>query len=199
MVSAAIALPEAGRRRFENFRPCGFFGGTCEARRRAQDEKGRAMPTANFNVRFARMEVPTVPGKTPCYRTKPLRTGTQLHALGRAQSRFGEKPPAPQFAREILSAAPNAKMRPAEFYHDADEKMLRMRSHFREKSSLVLHRGRHKTFEVLQHHRASSEANPIRPPMVPIKAGREIATRRLGYFPERCFQNRGAPEVRLGF
>ena len=88
---------------------------------------------------------------------------------------------------------------PCGISHDAHEKMLRMRSHFHENTSLVLRPERHKTLEILQHRRASSEANPIRPPMVPIKAGCEIATRWLGHFPERCFQNRGAPEIRLGF
>ncbi len=78
------------------------------------------------------------------------------------------------------------------------EKLLRVRSHFRKSSALVLRRERHKTFEVLQHHRASSAATPIRPPVVAIKARGKIAVRRLGHLAERCFQNRGAFEVRLG-
>ena len=69
------------------------------------------------------------------------------------------------------------------------EKMLRMRSHFRGKGSLVLRRERHKTIEVLQHHRTSSAAAPIRPPVVSIQARCKIAVRWLGYFPERGFQN----------
>ena len=134
-----------------------------------------------------------------CAFERNLCARSPLPAISKAQSRFGEVPPTPQFTREIRSAEPNAKMRPAEFDRNTGKKMLRMRSHFREKSSLVLRPERHRTFEILQHHRASSEANPIRPPMVPIKAGSEIATRRMGHFPERRFQNRGTPEVRLGF
>ena len=77
--------------------------------------------------------------------------------------------------------------------------MLRVWSHFRERSSLVLRRERHKIFEVLQHHRTSSAATPIRPPVVPIKARGKIAVRGLGHFAEWRFQNRSTLEVRFGF
>ena len=103
--------------------------------------------------------------------------------------------PAPQF----VCVEPNAEKRPAWFNKISDQKMLRPRSHFREKNSLVLRRERHITFEILQHHRASSEANPIRPRLVPIRNGCEIAACGLGHFQERRFQNRGALEIRLGF
>ena len=77
--------------------------------------------------------------------------------------------------------------------------MLRMRSHFHENDALVLRQERHKTFEVLQHHRPSSEAAPLRAPVVAIKARGKIAVRWVGHFAERGFQNRGALEVRFGF
>ena len=53
------------------------------------------MPTANFKVRFARIGALGVPEKTLRHWTKPLRTGTPLHAIGRAQSRVGKVRPAP--------------------------------------------------------------------------------------------------------
>ena len=127
-----------------------------------------------------------------CARTPPCTNGQD-------QSRFTEVLPAPQFAHKIRSSEPNTRKRPVEFYHSAGKKMLRMRSHFHEKTPLVLRREGHKTFEILQHHRASSEANPIRSPMVPIKVGGKIAARRLGHFPERRVENRGSLEVRFGF
>ena len=115
------------------------------------------------------------------------------------QSRFAEVLPAPQFAHQILASEPNSRKRPIEFYRSAGKKMLRRRSHFRESIPLVLRPERHKTLEILQHHRASSEANPIRPRLVPIRNGCEIAACGLGHFQERRFQNRGTLEIRLGF
>ena len=118
---------------------------------------------------------------------------------GQDQSRFADVLPTPQFAHKNSFVGTKCPKHSVEFHHSADKKMLRGRSHFHENILLVLRPERHKTLEILQHHRASSEANPLRPPMVPIQAGGEIAARRLGHFPERCFQNRGALEVRHGF
>lgn len=89
--------------------------------------------------------------------------------------------------------------RPAGFYGTALKKMLRGRSHFHEDTDLVLRPEKRKTREILQHHRPAGEEDSIRPKMVAREAGRQIAVRGMGHFPERGFQDRGAPEVRFGF
>ena len=89
----------------------------------------------------------------------------------------------------VFGRATETEERPREFATTCAKKMLRVRSHFHENNSLFLRRERHKNFEVLQYHRTSSEATPLRSAVVAIEARGETAMCGLGHFPERGFQD----------